>query len=82
MNIAVGLYETKHGTDAILFATLAKTPGELPAMTNTILESVGVCEPDIEGDDAAETFTWENVVSVGDLPILKIPQPRKKKRCS
>ena len=79
MQVAIGLYQTKHGTDAIAFTTLAKTVEELPAMTNEILEDTGVLGPDIEGDDADETFTWEIVASIDDLPILPIPQPKKGK---
>lgn len=80
MQIAIGTYTTKHGTEAIAFATLAKTLDALPKMTNKVLEDSGALEPDVEGEDATEDFAWAMVAALDDLPILKIRQPPKRKR--
>jgi hypothetical protein len=78
MKVAIGLYETKHATETICFATSAKTLADLPPMTNEMLADSGALDPDIEGDDATETFTWQKVISgsTKGFPILKTTTER------
>jgi hypothetical protein len=76
-NLAVGLYTTKYGTEALVALTDAAAifgPGKkLPKMTNKKLHKLfGVVDPDIDGDEdeASEQFSWAGVYPLDQLPQI------------
>ncbi len=70
MNIAIAHYLTKYGIDSILFRT-HKEMGQLPFITNSLLETAGVPEPDVEGEEATEEAYWIETYPIEDLPLLE-----------
>ena len=64
MNIAVLHYDSKHGTDTILFVTEKTETKDLPRITKNLLHRAGVFDPFSE-DESAE---WVHILPVDQLP--------------
>lgn len=68
LNIATMRYETKHGSDVLVFVTDKEEINQLPRITNALIESTGAVEPNIEGSKATEEAGWEGVYPLSALP--------------
>ena len=78
MNIAVGTYTSKHGTDVFFVQTPAIRLGDLPDLDNAFMEHiVGAFEPNVDGDDAEETADWVEILTpnkVKHFPVITKPK--------
>ena len=70
MKLAVCCYDTHWGTDHILFRTEVEDLAHLPPITNALLETAGVNDSDVEGDDCTEDASWESLLSIEELPTV------------
>ena len=69
-NIATIRYETKHGTDVLVFTTDKTKLADLPPITNALITEAGGCDADVEGNNATETADWHGLYPIKDLPSV------------